>query len=241
MEEKYFNKKSIANNEETNAVVRPTIKGRKLKEEKLFKEKINSTIAAREIAGIPRTKENFAASPLSQPDIRAVEIVTPDLETPGNIAKAWERPIKKLSELLWFLKFLEPLFEVSAIYIKIAIRKETNAIDKLERRKFSKKLGINIFMVPPNKIIGIVPIKVDLNNLSFSKKSRCFLGDWYFNLKISFLKYQTRAKTLPSWIIADKEGPGSSTPKKRDMTFKWAVLPRGINFVKPWISHIKDF
>ncbi len=59
---------------------------------------MNSTIAAREIAGMPKRKENFAASPLSQPATRAVEIVTPDLETPGKIAKAWERPIKKLSE-----------------------------------------------------------------------------------------------------------------------------------------------
>ena len=49
---------------------------------------MNSTKAAIEMAGIPKRKENFAASPLSQPDIRAVEIVTPDLEIPGKIAKA---------------------------------------------------------------------------------------------------------------------------------------------------------
>ena len=47
---------------------------------------MNSTIAARDIAGIPIRKENFAASPLSHPDIKAVEIVTPDLEKPGKIA-----------------------------------------------------------------------------------------------------------------------------------------------------------
>ena len=47
---------------------------------------------------MPNKKENLAASPLSQPDTKAVEMVTPDLETPGKIAKAWERPIKKLSE-----------------------------------------------------------------------------------------------------------------------------------------------
>ena len=88
----------IANNDEKNVVVSPAIRGKKLKEEKLFKEDINSTIAAREIAGMPKINENFAASRLSQPDNRAVEIVTPDLETPGQIAKAWERPINKLSE-----------------------------------------------------------------------------------------------------------------------------------------------
>ncbi len=48
-----------------------------------------------------------------------------------------------------------------------------------------------------------------------------------------------RAKTLPSWIIADKEGPGSWIPKNKDMTFKWAVLLTGINSVKPCIKPYK--
>ncbi len=193
-------------------------------------------MAAKQIAGIPKRKENFAASPLSQPDIRQVEIVTPDLETPGKIAKDWDRPIKKLSEYWWFFKFKKPFFELSATYIKIAINIEIKAIDKFERRALSKKLGIRNFMVPPNKIIGIVPIKIDLNNLSWNKYSKIFFEVWILNLKKSFLKYQTRAKTLPSWIIADKEEPGSSIPKKRDMIFKWAVLLTGINSVKPWIK-----
>ena len=88
----------IAINDEKNVVVRPTISGGKLKEVNWLKEEINSTIAARDIAGIPKRKENFTASLLSHPDTRAVEIVTPDLETPGKMAKAWERPIKKLWE-----------------------------------------------------------------------------------------------------------------------------------------------
>ena len=87
MEEKYFKKKSIANKEDTNVVKRPTIRGKKLNEENSLKEEMNSTIAAREIAGRPKRKENFIASRLSQPDIRAVEIVTPDREKPGKIAK----------------------------------------------------------------------------------------------------------------------------------------------------------
>ena len=94
-------------------------------------------------------------------------------------------------------------------------------------------------MVPPSKTIGIVPIKIDLNNFSWNKLSNIFFGYWSLNLKISFLKYQTKAKILPIWIIADKEGPGSSIPKKRDMTFKWAVLLTGINSVKPWIKPYK--
>ena len=49
-----------------------------------------------------------------------------------------------------------------------------NAIDKFERRTFSKKEGINIFILPPSKTIGIVPIKIDLNNLSCKRYSRNF-------------------------------------------------------------------
>ena len=87
-EEKYFNKKSIANKEEKNVVTRPTKRGKRPKEKNSLKEEINSTIAAREIAGIPKRKENFAASALSHPDIKALEIVIPYLETPGKIANA---------------------------------------------------------------------------------------------------------------------------------------------------------
>ena len=100
---------------------------------------MNSTIAAIEIAGIPNRKENFVASALSHPDIKAVEIVMPDLENPGITANAWEIPIKKLSEYLWLLRLMDPFFVLSAINIYIAIKKETNAIDKFERRTLSKK------------------------------------------------------------------------------------------------------
>ena len=105
----------------------------------MLKEKINSTNAAREIAGIPSRKENLAALTLSQPDIKAVEIVMPDLEKPGITANAWEKPIKKLSEYLWLFRVMEALFDLSAKYIKTAIKRETNAIDKFERRTLSKK------------------------------------------------------------------------------------------------------
>ena len=88
MEEKYFNKKSIANKDDKNVVIIPTERGRKPNEKKSLKEEINSTIAVSEIAGIPKRKENLAASPLSHPDIKALEIVTPDLETPGKMANA---------------------------------------------------------------------------------------------------------------------------------------------------------
>ena len=133
---------------------------------------------------------------------------------------------------------MEPFFEQSAIYIKIAIKKETNAIDKFERRILSKKFGTNNFIVPPSKTIGIVLIKTEFINLS-SEKEINSPREWLFSLKKSFLKYQSKAKTLPNCKIADKEGPGSSIPKRRDITFKWAVLLTGINSVKPWIIPYK--
>ena len=69
-------------------VVIPKIRGKKLIEENSSKEEMNSTNAAIEIAGMPKIKEYFAASTLSQPVTKAVEIVMPDLEMPGKIAKA---------------------------------------------------------------------------------------------------------------------------------------------------------
>ena len=77
----------IASNDVKKVVVRPRVRGKKLNEENSLKEKMNSTIAEKEIAGMPKRKENFAASALSQPVTIAVAIVTPDLEKPGIIAK----------------------------------------------------------------------------------------------------------------------------------------------------------
>ena len=73
-------------------------------------------------------------------------------------------------------KLIHPFFELSAMNITIAIRKETNAIDKFERITLSKKLGTNNLMVPPSKTIGIVPIKIDLNNFCFNKYWKMFLN-----------------------------------------------------------------
>ena len=50
-----------------------------------------------EIEGIPKRKEYFAASLLSHPDKSAVDMVIPDLDTPGIIAKPWAIPMQKLS------------------------------------------------------------------------------------------------------------------------------------------------
>ena len=88
-------------------------------------------------------------------------------------------------------------------------------------------------------MIGIVAINIDLDNFLNKKESKIFFEVEILKLKISFLKYQNMAKTLPSWIIADKDEPGSSIPNHKDIIFKWAVLLTGINSVNPWIKPYK--
>ena len=62
------------------------------------------------IAGIPTRKDNLAAVFLSIPENKAEVKVTPDLETPGIIARACEVPNKIMSISLISLNnfFLEP-------------------------------------------------------------------------------------------------------------------------------------
>ena len=225
----------MANNEKKKVVINPTKRGRNGKVGNLLISLKNSKIAAKEIAGIPSRKENLAASFLSQPDKSAIEILAPERDTPGIIAKAWAIPIYKLLRYLWVLKLIDLLVEISAKSITKAINIETNAIERFERKNESENPGINSFVIPPIKTIGIVPINIDLYNLWDRNESLGFLQFVFLKLKILFLKYQNIAKTLPICITADKEEPGSSMPNNRDITFKWAVLLTGINSVKPWI------
>ena len=88
-------------------------------------------------------------------------------------------------------------------------------------------------------MIGIVPINIDIDKFLNKKGSNLFFEFEDVKLKISSLKYQNIAKTLPSWIIADIDEPGSWIPNHKDIIFKWAVLLTGINSVKPWIKPYK--
>ena len=83
----------MANREEKKVVINPTKRGRNGNVENWFNALINWTKAANEIAGILRRNENLAASFLSHPANSAMEIVAPERETPGIMAKAWARPI----------------------------------------------------------------------------------------------------------------------------------------------------
>ena len=146
-------------------VIIPTKSGRVGNIGNWFTKLRNSTKAANEIEGIPRRKENLTASFLSHPENSAIEIVAPERDTPGIIAKAWAIPIKKLLLNLWFLKLIILLVEISAMSIIRDINIDTIAIERLERKNESENSGTNSFINPPKKTIGSVPIYIDLNNL----------------------------------------------------------------------------
>jgi len=225
----------MASKEEKKVVINPAKRGRNGNDENWFTALKNSTKAANDIAGIPRRNENLAASFLFHPDKRAIEIVAPERDTPGKIAKAWAIPIYKLFWYLWLFKLINLLVEISAKSIIKDINIDTTAIERFERKNESENPGTNSFIIPPIKTIGIVPIKIDLFNLLKRKEYLSFLEFVFLKLKILFLKYQNIARTLPICMIAETEEPGSSIPNNRDMIFKWAVLLTGINSVKPWI------
>ena len=86
----------MASKEEKKVVINPTISGINGNVENWSATLKNSIKPANEIAGIPSRKENLTASFLTHPDNNAIEIVAPERETPGIIAKAWAIPIYKL-------------------------------------------------------------------------------------------------------------------------------------------------
>ena len=86
--------KSIANIEERKEDIIPIIIGRISIKDDVVNIVKNSTNPEIEIAGIPIKKESLAAVFLSTPENKAEVKVIPDLETPGNIERAWEIPNK---------------------------------------------------------------------------------------------------------------------------------------------------
>ena len=147
LEEIYFIKKSIATREEKKVEINPTKRGRNGNVENWFNALINWTKAANEIAGMLRRNENLAASFLFNPDKRAIEIVGPERDTPGTIAKAWAIPIYKLSGYLWLFKLIDFLLEISAKSIIKDINIDTKAIERFERKNESENPGTNLSLI----------------------------------------------------------------------------------------------
>ena len=85
------------------AAIKPRISGPILiVSDKIFPSK-RSLATLPKIKGTTIKNENLAEDVLSNPKITEVAIVAPDLEIPGNIAIAWEIPIKKLCGILMTL------------------------------------------------------------------------------------------------------------------------------------------
>ena len=146
----------------------PIIVGNKsIADDDLYKVN-NSTNPDIEIAGIPTRKESLAAVFLSIPDNNAEVKVTPDLETPGIIARDCERPksiisINIMSENNFFF-----LPEISAKASKIDIIIETIAMENKPLKCESEKFDQNNLISKPKINIGILATTIKEANLVFS-------------------------------------------------------------------------
>ena len=122
--------------------------------------KKNSRIPEIEIAGIPIRKDNLAAVLLSISENNAEVKVTPDLETPGNIARHCDIPNKIISRRLICENDFLFLPSISERQSKIAITIETIAIDNIPLKYDSEKPGQNSLINKPTINIGRLAMKI---------------------------------------------------------------------------------
>ena len=95
--ERNLSSKSIAIKDDKKEDIIPVSIGRRSIKDVVLYKVTNSTNPDIETAGIPTRKEILAAVFLSIPENNAEVNVTPDRETPGNIARDCERPKKIIS------------------------------------------------------------------------------------------------------------------------------------------------
>ena len=98
--ERNLSSKSIAIKDERKEDIMPMNIGRVSITDDVLNKVINSTNPDIEIAGIPTRKDSLAAVFLSIPENNAEVKVTPERETPGNIARDCEIPKKIISLIL---------------------------------------------------------------------------------------------------------------------------------------------
>ena len=98
--ERNLSSKSIAIKDERKEDIMPMNIGRVSITDDVLNKVINSTNPDIEIAGIPTRKDSLAAVFLSIPENNAEVKVTPERETPGNIARDCEMPKKIISLIL---------------------------------------------------------------------------------------------------------------------------------------------
>ena len=132
----------------------PIIIGRMSIKDKVPYRVKNSTAPDIEIAGIPIRKDSLAAVFLSIPENNAEVKVTPDLETPGMIARDCEKPNNRISMSLMSLNnfLLSPNISDNASNKDIII--ETIAIENKPLKWELEKPGQNILIRKPKINIG---------------------------------------------------------------------------------------
>ena len=138
----------------------PNIIGRISNAEELRNRERNSTSPDIKIAGMPTRKESLAAVILSIPENNAKVKVTPDLETPGKIARDCEIPNKIISFRLILENDFFLLPKISARASNKDITIETVAMENNPLKFESEKPGQNNLMNNPTNNIGIVATKI---------------------------------------------------------------------------------
>ena len=109
---------------------------------------------------MPTRKESLAAVFLSIPENNAEVKVTPDLETPGIIAKDCENPKNIISLNLISSNNFFFVPEISAEASKIDIKIETIAMENKPLNCDSEKSDQNNLISNPEINIGILAIKI---------------------------------------------------------------------------------
>tara|TARA_B100000965_G_scaffold36184_1_gene26707 strand:+ start:92 stop:580 length:489 start_codon:yes stop_codon:yes gene_type:complete len=151
---------SIAIIDEKNDEITPIVIGKISINEVFLYNKKSSTIPEIEIAGIPIRKDNLAAVRLSISENNAEVKVTPDLETPGNIARHCDIPKKIISRRLICANDFSFLPNISERASKIAITIETIAIDNKPLKYESENPGQNSLINKPTINIGRLAMKI---------------------------------------------------------------------------------
>ena len=120
----------------------------------------NSTNPDIEIAGIPTRNESLAAVFLSIPENKADVNVTPDLETPGNIANTCEIPSKIISLISISMNNFFFLPQISETANNKDIIIEVIAMEYKLLKFEPEKPGQNNLINRPTISIGILAINI---------------------------------------------------------------------------------
>ena len=120
----------------------------------------NSTNPDIEIAGIPTRNESLAAVFLSIPENKADVNVTPDLETPGNIANTCEIPSKIISLISISMNNFFFLPQISETANNKDIIIEVIAMEYKLLKFEPEKAGQNNLINRPTISIGILAINI---------------------------------------------------------------------------------